>query len=488
MKTMKKVLALALAAIMVMALAGTALAAKESDSGKGGSASITIKLPTDNAGTDDEITYTLYKVFDATNSDSGISYKIDSVNGDLTNDMKSAGFLVDDGGNVHYGTFTESATGTYVVDGKKGTITDKTELDDTALAAIAAYAKDKIGDYKAKPSDGTLKITNLEFGYYYISTTTGTVVTIDSTNPDATVNDKNTIPDVPDKSVTGIGTGSYDEEGQKALAQVGTTVSFSVEIVKVKGATNYVFHDVMDAGLAYNGDVAVTPADVVKNTTTASGDTITVTFDNDKLAALADGTKITINYSATVTSDALNEDPAKNTATLDYGDGHTTDSDVVEVYNAKFTVTKKDGTNTPLAGAGFVIANAEGKYYKYTAATGTASAKVEWVTSIDDATEYTSGEDGKLNGEFKGLANGTYTLIEKTVPAGYNKAADSTFTIAEKDYTATNLEQASTVTNNAGTELPSTGGIGTTIFYIVGAILVLGAGAVLVARRKASAK
>ena len=85
---------------------------------------------------------------------------------------------------------------------------------------------------------------------------------------------------------------------------------------------------------------------------------------------------------------------------------------------------------------------------------------------------------------FTGLANGTYTLIEKTVPAGYNKAADSTFTVAEHNYTAANLEQTAEVTNNSGSELPATGGIGTTIFYIIGAILVIGAGVVLVTRRR----
>ena len=89
---------------------------------------------------------------------------------------------------------------------------------------------------------------------------------------------------------------------------------------------------------------------------------------------------------------------------------------------------------------------------------------------------------------FTGLANGTYTLVEKTVPAGYNKAADSTFTIEAGDYTKQNLEQASTVINKAGTELPSTGGMGTTLFYVVGGILVLAAGIMLVARKRMSSR
>ena len=96
------------------------------------------------------------------------------------------------------------------------------------------------------------------------------------------------------------------------------------------------------------------------------------------------------------------------------------------------------------------------KYYNLT------GGVVTWVDSIDNATEYTSDAQGAVTA-FKGLANGTYTLIEKTVPAGYNKAADSTFTVAEGDYTTTNLEQTATVKNESGSELPSTGCIGTTV-------------------------
>ena len=462
MKKMRKIFALLIAMVMTLGMSTTVFAAATADSGKGGSASITITLPTDNAGTDEEITYTVYKVFDATSdgTSQAISYQIDSANGELTDAMKAAGFSVDSAGNVSG--------------------PDGTELKDDAIAAIAAYAKDSVGTFTAKPSDVTLEITGLEYGYYYITTTTGSVVTVDSTNPKATVEDKNTIPGKPDKSITGVGDGSLDEAGQNALAQVGTKVEFKVEIVKVKGATNYVFHDVMTAGLQYNNDVAVNPADVVKDTTTAEGDTITVNFDNDKLAALADNTKITITYSATVTSDALTVDAAKNTATLDYGDGHTTDKDEVKVYNAKFTVTKQDGDKKPLAGAGFVIANKDNKYYKL------ANNVVTWVDSIDDATEYKSDDKGAVPA-FTGLADGKYTLIEKTVPAGYNKAADSTFTIEAGNYDIGNLEQAATVTNKLGSALPSTGGIGTTIFYTVGAMLVVGAGIVLVSKRRMNA-
>ena len=111
---------------------------------------------------------------------------------------------------------------------------------------------------------------------------------------------------------------------------------------------------------------------------------------------------------------------------------------------------------------------------------------VSWVESIDEATEYTSDAKGAV-AAFTGLADGTYTIIEKTVPKGYNKTADSTIEINAGDYTATNLEMTPTVINKSGSVLPSTGGIGTTIFYIVGGILVIGAGIVLITRRRMDA-
>jgi len=467
MKNMKKIVALLLATVMVMAMSMSVMAAATNDSGKGGSASITITLPTDNAGTDEEITYEVYKVFDATSdgTSSAIAYTIDAANGDLTTDMTAAGFAVDGAGNVTF-------NGSMVATG---------DPTDDAIAAVAAYAKDKIGEFTAKPSDGTLQITGLQYGYYYITTTTGTLVTIDSTNPNATVQDKNEIPGKPDKTIVDGEdfVGSLDEAGKNAIAQVGSKVYFSVDIDVVKGATNYVFHDVMSSGLAYDASsLVVTPAAAVDNTTTATGDTLTVTFKNDWLAANA-GKTITITYAATVTNDAITVNAEENTASLDYGDGHTTETDTVKVYNAKLTVMKKIDTEEgePLAGAGFVIKNADNKYYAI------ANGVVSWVDSIDDATEYTSDAQGAVPA-FTGLANGTYTLIEKTVPAGYNKAADKTFTVAEKNYTAANLDQTAIVPNKTGAELPSTGGIGTTMFYIVGSVLVIGAAVVLISKRR----
>ena len=116
------------------------------------------------------------------------------------------------------------------------------------------------------------------------------------------------------------------------------------------------------------------------------------------------------------------------------------------------------------------------------------------------------GTDGKA--KFTGLGAGEYTLSETKVPAGYNKIADISFEITatvsddttsqtgkqitfDTDNDDINVESDNTLTltveNQKGTELPSTGGIGTTIFYVIGAILVLGAGILLVTRRRMNA-
>ena len=451
---MKKIFALLIAMVMVLGMSTMVFAA--------GTGSITITPPSD-VDTTQTITYTIYKVFDADASTDGskISYKL--VEGKTT---APAGFTVDAAGNVKY------AGGDSV-----------TELSEADIAAIAAYVEDDTPVATATSTGGAAAVAqNLPNGYYYITTTTGTVVTIDSTKPNATVEDKNIVPSV-DKKITGAT--SYDEDGKKALAQVGTEVEYTATITVGKGQIGYVFKDTLGTGLEYVAN-SLTVTDMTAGTDytlNVSGQNITVTFEDDSIKDLEQDAEIVVTYKATVTSAALQDDPANNTATISYGNNsqYTSEPSEAEVYNAKITVEKQDGDEQPLAGAGFVLKNADNKYYTLTA------DGIVWVDSEDDADEHVSAADGSVEA-FTGLADGTYTLVEKTVPAGYNKADDKDFTIAQHDYTAGNLKQEATVVNQSGSVLPSTGGIGTTIFYIIGAILVIGAGVVLVTRRRMNAQ
>ena len=209
----------------------------------------------------------------------------------------------------------------------------------------------------------------------------------------------------------------------------------------------------------------------------------TVTFTNDYIKKVADNATITLNYTGKITSDALTVNPAEITATLKTGDGNdnTSTTEPVEVYNATITVNKVDGSDKPLAGAKFQLKNSDGKFYGGVDAT---TGAINWVEEANAVEVEAVLVDGKYVAEFKGLANGAYTLIESTVPAGYNKAADKTITIADGNYDAGNLAQTEKVINESGTVLPSTGGIGTTIFYVIGGALVITAGVLLGTKRR----
>lgn len=126
-------------------------------------------------------------------------------------------------------------------------------------------------------------------------------------------------------------------------------------------------------------------------------------------------------------------------------------------------------------------------YYKYD------KDKKDYPTGGKVVTEMiTTAETGKF--DIKGLDVGTYTLEETKIPDGYVKCDDITVTIGathaetsgEGHVELNSTNQNNTVVNLTGTTLPETGGIGTTIFYVLGAILVLGAGIVLVTRRRMS--
>ena len=95
---------------------------------------------------------------------------------------------------------------------------------------------------------------------------------------------------------------------------------------------------------------------------------------------------------------------------------------------------------------------------------------------------------------------GTYTLVETTTPAGYNTCASITITIEATHKEAVTGDSATTtidnekstmtneVINMSGSTLPTTGGMGTTIFYVVGSILVLGAAILLITKKRMSAR
>lgn len=452
---MKKVISLVLALVMIMALATTAFAAQ-----------ITVNVPDypDGYDTTQEITYNIYKVFDATKDGDNISYKL--VDGKTT---APDGFTADDNGYVTYDT------------------EDVSDLTADDIAAIKAYVENNtpVASVTVAVADGVAVFKNLDLGYYYIDTTSGTVVTINTAGDDAVVNDKNGVPTL--TKIISDAENFVNADGNKAIAQLGTDVEYTLTIEVKEGARNYVFHDQMDEGLTYNDDIAVTvdgkDVDAGEDTYTVGAegdDTITVTFDDDYISTLV-GKSIVLTYTGKLTDDALTTEPLLNTAYLDFGDSSkviSTPEVTTKTYSAQIGLYKfNDQTNSALAGAGFVLRNSEDKYYKLD------DGVVTWVDSADDADERTSAANGYID-PFVGLTTGTYYLEEVAVPAGFAEVQDAEIEIVGDDYTAENLEQVANVPNTPGELLPTTGGIGTTIFYVLGTVLVLGAAVLLITKRR----
>ena len=242
--------------------------------------------------------------------------------------------------------------------------------------------------------------------------------------------------------------------------------------------------------------------------------------ENKTLASL-NGKTITIDFTAKLGEGAvvggagntnkLNVTYSNNPNTNDKG--KTTES-TVTVFTYKIVVDKVKEDEEPLEGAGFTlykVSKTDAEAGVPTAsATDAASKNAYWATkALATAGTWTPSVDG-AEFTFKGLDDGYYILCETTTPNGYNTIdpqafkVEATHTIDDgiTSLTATALtgstieftsdteagSLSTTVVNESGTELPETGGIGTTIFYILGALLVIGCGIVLIARRRLTAK
>ena len=485
---MKKIMALVLVAVMMMAISMTAFAditpqrdrTKETD----GSIEVT--------GTIAGQTYTLYRIF-----------KADMYSADSTAITYNT-----DGAALADNAYFELNDNGFVV-AKSGLADDWAK--DAAARTWALANGTAVGTAITTTADGDeVKWTGLEYGYYYVTSSLGAFISVDSANKEGVINEKNSKPSV-DKSITGVKDSEDKDSGsifdatetsettdpgngvdEQAIAQKGDTVSYKLVITIKPGAKNYVISDSMtnlklvassfkvgNAAIAGNAKV-----DAAGTTITDKASTFTIKLAQSYLDTITEETTLEITYDAKLDASAAVANEANpNTVTLTWGDNPQANKseDSAKVWTAKVNVLKRaeSSSGEALKGAGFKLKKGD-LFYKMT------TDGVTWVAEAD-ANEFFTGDDGKLTTEFTGLANGSYTLVESTVPAGYNKLDDTPVTIADSDVTLDNLAQTINVINNAGSVLPSTGGIGTTIFYVIGAILVLGAGILLVTRRRMSA-
>ena len=347
----------------------------------------------------------------------------------------------------------------------------------------------------------TVAFSDLKLGYYLVDTTLGTLCSLDTTNPDVVMEEKNEVP-TNVKTVEEDSTGNY---GEKNDADIGQTVNFKSTITAQAGAENYVFHDTMSTGLTYTGVTGITlngtAVDASNYTVTApaaDGDTFDVTFTQAFCDAIKAKDQIVISYTATLNENAVIAGAGNpNTSKVSYGDSsntkvtpdsqtttYTWDLDVLKYANGDESKVLKDAEFVLLNSAKTKVATiVNGKVTGWADAPAAVDGTIAWPTN----TFLTTGENGKI--EIDGLDADTYYLREVKAPAGYNKLPDDVSIVITGATKGDNDELTYTtvvakVNNQSGTELPSTGGIGTTIFYVAGGVLVIGAAALLIAKRK----
>lgn len=475
MKRTKRIASVLLALVMALSLITTAFAAGETGS-------ITI----DNAVVGQ--TYTIYQILDleSYNKDSGAyAYKATAAWRDFINgaDVKSVYVNVDAQGYV-----------TWVKD-----------ADVAAFAKLAQkYAADhNIANQGTKTADSTtVEFTNLDLGYYLVDSTLGTICSLDTTNPSVTIKEKNSKPTV-DKQVQ---ENSNSNWGDTNDANIGDTVNFKTTINVVDGQPkNYVLHDKMSNGLTFDaGSVEVKIGD---RTLTLGSDYTLIANPKDgctfeiefKENVLKPNDVVIVTYSATLNDKAVIAGEGNpNETHLTYGDNSHTEKDTTRTYTWQMDVLKytmKDNKETPLAGAKFVLYKTVDGKTLY--ARADENNKITgWTENEGDATVFETPDNGQFS--IIGLDAGTYYLKEIEAPAGYNMLKDPIEVVITATVDGTTNTRTATVTynktstgtvkveNKTGAELPSTGGIGTTIFYVVGGLLVVAAGVLLVTRKRMS--
>ena len=445
---MKKLISLILALALVMGLAVSASAA-----------TIAVQDVVDGE------TYTAYKILNYTHSGDAYSYYLTS------EEYASIGGVLEEAGFK----FTASADGTQYFVNNAGAF-------DAAAAATTLSSSNlgnALGKYTATGASGSATFTNLTTGYYFVTSTTGSLCALHSDTDIATAVEKNTLPTI-DK------TEKLESENNYVNGPIdvnyGDAVNYQLVITDGTGTDKDItVTDTMTSGITYttgslkiNGTAVADDADTANWKVTVSGQTITIVFKAAYVATVDTAKTITVNYDATINNAAtVNSATANsNRVTMVYSAQSSNDTVYVATYD--FKLMKTDGTNF-LNGAGFKLydAKTDGNLIKVG-----KDATGYYVDATKDEEIMVDNANGV---NIRGLAPGTYYLEETTVPAGYNKLAERQEVPITTGATA---PVEVTVVNSAGSELPSTGGIGTTLFYVIGGLLMAGAAVLLITKKR----
>lgn len=506
MKKMKKIVGILLTLAMIVAMSVTAFAEESSSSN-----TYSITAPkTDHV-------YEIYQIF----------------TGDLSGRVLS---------NVKWGVNGTGETGTSVEESTLKELTGLTGSDKEKLTTIKTYVNLKnpiatvtngatvsvvAGYYLIKDQDGSLAGKDDTYTLYLAKICADLPIEpkADKPSSEKKVKDVNdTTGETTTDTTNWIDSADYDIGDAVPFQLTGTVASDYDKYTVYK----FIFRDKESIGLTFNNDVKVyvddstTPIDSKYYTvevTNTETETFNVSFpDLKQIPGVQAGSKIRVEYTSTLNEHAvLGATGNRNTMHLEYsnnpndaqgGETGKTPDDTVIVFTYKLIVNKTNSAGEALAGADFKLEkkNPDGTYTEVTRkTTATVDSEGNEIPVTDN--------DGKTATRFTftGLDDGQYRLTETTTPAGYNTIAPIEFTVTADHQilsdnpalTALNGNKVSgeitltpsadksslstNIVNQAGTELPSTGGMGTTILYVIGAILVIGAGILLVTKKRMSA-
>ncbi len=485
---MKKFSPILLVLITILALSTMDFAA--------GSGSITVE----NATIDHN--YAGYKIFDATYAEGAVSYTIKS-----TDPWYSLVSRVDS-------PFTLTQVGSTTTH-NVGVKEDKTDSD--IITWLKGQSLPGTPDLENVPASSTTVMWDgVSYGYYLITSDLGTLVTVTNVDSAVIIRDKNKIPGWEDPTPEDPDDGTEQGKnvssnginwGPTNTSSIGDEVYFKINafIPKYDGerqVKEYIFIDTLDDGFTYNNDLAVkingatqdAPADY---SVVVNGQVITITIPIKD--SYPTESSVEINYTATVDKDAVYDN--ENSVDMDWtlvdpedpdGSGDPNDPDDVppttetHTYVYGFNLQKYKETvaeGNKLTGAEFKL---------YDALSGGNEIPVVWDATLGGYRVAVAGETGAAieagTAKIFGLAEGTYYLEETQAPDGYNPlTARQAVVISAASSTNGYLTNEVAVVNLTGTVLPETGGIGTTIFYVIGGLLMGGALILMVTRKIMSA-
>lgn len=482
MKKLKTLISVVLSAMLVLSLVVPSMAASD----------FVITVEKDKVAVGE--TYTAHKIFDVVYTGSGTSAKgvytatpeqKAWIEANITDD---AGVDFDGSTDIDGNFYVTMSTATAdefakQLNKKYDEMTDKTAF--TNLFPVKASAK--------LTSGNSVALDVGEAGYYFVTTTSGSLCNLNSATPSVTIKDKNDVVTV-DKILTtdDVNPNTQNKEND---AQIGDTVTFETTVKIPKNSKDVVLYDKMDAGFTFGGAVVVkvgsktlvAGTDYTFDGTATADYTFKVTFAKAYLDGLQEEAEVKVTYSAVLNEDAqiVDQGITNNETWVKFGANQETSHSITTTKTTYFNLFKfYYGDDQEMIG----LAGAEFQLHRGTA----TGAVVEFVKDTNGDYRVADANDtGKVNKivsteeviKIYGLdIDDSYFLVETKAPTGFNKLQSSIEVNNTKMTTQIDVE------NNQGALLPTTGGMGTKVLFTVGGIMMVVAFVLFTSKRRMAAE